>query len=58
MRLLEDGYEAGRVRIQMIQEAEKSIDISYYSIGKGESTDLIMAALLKQLIEASILAFF
>lgn len=47
VRLLEDGYEAGRVRIQMIQESEKSIDIAYYSIGKGESTDLIMAALFK-----------
>ena len=44
--LLEDGYESGRARVQMIQEAEESIDIAYYSIAKGKSTELIMGALI------------
>ncbi|MGE7602364.1 phospholipase D-like domain-containing protein [Peribacillus sp. NPDC097675] len=45
--LLEDGYESGRARIQMIQEAEESIDIAYYSIAKGKSTELILGALIE-----------
>lgn len=43
--LLENGYESGRARMQMIQEAEDSIDIAYYSIAKGKSTELILGAL-------------
>ncbi|MFJ7744573.1 phosphatidylserine/phosphatidylglycerophosphate/cardiolipin synthase family protein [Peribacillus sp. NPDC097295] len=44
--LLEDGYESGRARMQMIQEAEESIDIAYYSIAKGKSTELMLGALI------------
>lgn len=43
--LLENGYESGRARMQMIQEANDSIDIAYYSIAKGKSTELILGAL-------------
>ncbi len=45
--LLEDGYNSGIARIKMIQEARNSIDIAYYSIGKGESTDFVLGALFQ-----------
>ncbi|MGG3942604.1 phospholipase D family protein [Peribacillus psychrosaccharolyticus] len=44
--LLENGYDSGIARIQMIKEAEQSIDIAYYSLGKGETTELFLGALL------------
>ncbi|MGE7118710.1 phospholipase D-like domain-containing protein [Peribacillus sp. NPDC046944] len=44
--LLENGYESGRARMQMIQEATDTIDIAYYSIAKGKSTELILGALI------------
>lgn len=45
--LLEDGYNSGVARIKMIQEARHSIDIAYYALGKGESTELILGALVE-----------
>ncbi|MCM3537355.1 phospholipase D-like domain-containing protein [Priestia endophytica] len=45
--LLEDGYNSGVARIKMIQEARHSIDIAYYALGKGESTELILGALIE-----------
>ncbi|MFD4929489.1 phosphatidylserine/phosphatidylglycerophosphate/cardiolipin synthase family protein [Peribacillus butanolivorans] len=44
--LLENGYESGLARMEMIQDAQNSIDISYYSIGKGESTELLLGAII------------
>ena len=45
--LLENGYFSGLVRMQMIQEARHTIDIAYFSIGKGRSSDLLMGALFE-----------
>ncbi|CAH0294427.1 Cardiolipin synthase C [Peribacillus sp. Bi96] len=45
--LLEDGYESGLARMQMIQDAQHSIDIAYYSISKGETSELLLGALLE-----------
>lgn len=45
--LLENGYDSGKARIQMIKEADQSIDIAYYSLGKGETTELFLGALLE-----------
>ncbi|MES1041368.1 phospholipase D-like domain-containing protein [Peribacillus simplex] len=45
--LLEDGYESGLARMRMIQEAQHSIDIAYYSFGKGKSTELFLGALIE-----------
>ncbi|MGE7879076.1 phospholipase D-like domain-containing protein [Peribacillus muralis] len=45
--LLEDGYESGMARMQMIQEAEDSIDVAYYSIAKGETSELLLGALIE-----------
>ncbi|WP_426250204.1 phospholipase D-like domain-containing protein [Paenibacillus pabuli] len=43
--LLEDGFQSGQVRIQTIREAKTSIDVSYYSIQKGKTSELFFAAL-------------
>ncbi|MCK1992078.1 phospholipase D family protein [Peribacillus muralis] len=45
--LLEDGYQSGLARMQMIQEANQSIDIAYYSIAKGETSELLLGALIQ-----------
>ncbi|WP_285767162.1 phospholipase D family protein [Peribacillus sp. SI8-4] len=45
--LLEDGYESGLARMQMIQEAKQSIDVAYYSIAKGETSELLLGALIE-----------
>ncbi|MFJ7753641.1 phospholipase D-like domain-containing protein [Peribacillus muralis] len=45
--LLEDGYESGMARMQMIQEAKDSIDVAYYSIAKGETSELLLGALIE-----------
>ena len=44
--LLENGYDSGVARIQMIQEAEQSIDIAYFSFGKGKTAELFLGTLL------------
>ncbi len=43
--LLEDGFQSGQVRIQTIREAKTSIDLAYYSIQKGKTSQLFFAAL-------------
>ncbi|MFC9708736.1 phosphatidylserine/phosphatidylglycerophosphate/cardiolipin synthase family protein [Paenibacillus sp. NPDC056933] len=43
--LLEDGFRSGQVRIQTIREATTSIDLTYYSIQKGKTSQLVFAAL-------------
>ncbi|PJN91102.1 phospholipase D-like domain-containing protein [Bacillus sp. mrc49] len=47
VQLLEDGYESGLARMQMIQEAKESIDVAYYSIAKGETSELLLGALIE-----------
>ncbi|MEC0125197.1 phospholipase D-like domain-containing protein [Paenibacillus pabuli] len=43
--LLEDGFQSGQVRIQTIREAKTNIDVAYYSIQKGKTSELFFAAL-------------
>lgn len=44
--LLEDGTEAAKRRINLVENAEKRIDISYYGYHDGLSTDIFTACLL------------
>lgn len=45
--IINDPLEAGVARIKIIENAEENLDISYFSIEKGESPDLFFAALLE-----------
>lgn len=45
--LLDDGFESGQVRLQMIREAKKMIRLSYYSIQKGKTAEWILGALIE-----------
>ncbi|MGE6632263.1 phospholipase D-like domain-containing protein [Bacillus sp. NPDC077027] len=45
--LLDDGFESGQVRMQMIQEAQKMIRLSYYSIQKGKTAEWMLGALFQ-----------
>ncbi|MFB8734790.1 hypothetical protein ACEQPO_15465 [Bacillus sp. SL00103] len=45
--LLDDGFESGQVRVQMIREAKKIIRLSYYSIQKGKTAEWTLGALIE-----------
>ncbi|OPW97629.1 phospholipase D-like domain-containing protein [Bacillus altitudinis] len=45
--LLDDGFESGQVRVQMIREAKKNIRLSYYSIQKGKTAEWVLGALME-----------
>lgn len=45
--LLDDGFESGQVRIQMIREAKKMIRLSYYSVQKGKTAEWVLGALIE-----------
>ena len=45
--LINDPLESGVARIKIIENAKESLDISYFSIEKGESPDLFFGALLE-----------
>ncbi len=38
--LVEDRYYSGLVRVDLIERAEETLDISYYTIHDGISTDI------------------
>lgn len=48
--LLEDGFQSGQVRIQTIREAKTSIDLAYYSIQKGKTSQLFLLLYSMRLI--------
>jgi len=43
--ILDDPIEAGSARIDIIQQAHKTIDVEYYAIQKGDGADLFLALL-------------
>lgn len=45
--LIDDPFESGLARIKVIQNAKKSLDISYYAIHPGTSTDSFFGALIE-----------
>lgn len=45
--LIKDSHEALDIRLAMIQKATESIDMSYYIIQEGETSDQILAELIK-----------
>ena len=45
--LVQDRFQSLATRIQLLDEAEKTIDISYYGIHNGHSSDLFIANILK-----------
>lgn len=45
--LMEDRYYSGLTRVNLIEEAEKSLDISYYTIHEGLSTDIFLGSILE-----------
>ena len=45
--LIEDRYYSGLVRVNIIENAEESLDISYYTIHDGISTDIFLASILE-----------
>lgn len=45
--LLDDGFESGQARIQMIREAKRIIRLSYYSIQKGKTAEWVLGALIE-----------
>ncbi|KMK78317.1 phospholipase D-like domain-containing protein [Alkalihalobacillus pseudalcaliphilus] len=45
--LVQDRVESGLARIQLIQQADKSIDVSSYAIQKGEYADMFVGALFE-----------
>lgn len=47
IRYIDDGKESLKVKIEMIKSAEKEIDLSYYRVSPGKTTDLIMGALVQ-----------
>ncbi|KIL21180.1 hypothetical protein B4134_1941 [Bacillus safensis] len=45
--LLDDGFESGQARIQMIRESKRMIRLSYYSIQKGKTAEWVLGALIE-----------
>jgi len=45
--LIEDRYYSGLVRVDLIENAEETLDISYYTIHDGISTDIFLASILE-----------
>ena len=45
--LIEDRYYSGLVRLDIIENAEETLDISYYTIHDGISTDIFLASLIE-----------
>lgn len=45
--LVEDGYYSGLVRVNLIEKAEETLDISYYTIQDGVSTDIFLGSILE-----------
>lgn len=45
--LIESGEDAIFVRLNMLENAKHSIDISYYTLTEGRSVDLVLASLLE-----------
>lgn len=46
VELIETGKDAGLVRLNLIANAEESIDISYFTFKEGMSTDVILGSIL------------
>jgi len=44
--LLEDRYESGIARINLIENAEETLDVAYYTIHEGVSTNVFLGSLL------------
>ncbi len=44
--LIEDRYYSGLVRVNLIENAEETLDISYYTIHDGISTDIFLGSIL------------
>ncbi len=47
MALIEDRYYSGLVRVDLIERAEETLDISYYTIHDGISTDIFLGSILE-----------
>lgn len=45
--LVEDRYYSGLVRIDLIERAEETLDISYYTIHDGVSTDIFLGSIIE-----------
>lgn len=45
--LIEDSYDAGISRIHLIENAEKTLDIAYYTIHKGMSSDIFFGKIIE-----------
>ena len=45
--LVEDRYYSGLVRVNLIENAEETLDISYYTIHDGISTDIFLGSILE-----------
>ncbi|NMB07247.1 MAG: hypothetical protein GX981_02520 [Tissierellia bacterium] len=45
--LIEDRYYSGLVRVDLIERAEETLDISYYTIHDGISTDIFLGSILE-----------
>ncbi len=45
--LVEDRYYSGLVRVDLIEKAEETLDISYYTIHEGVSTDIFLGSILE-----------
>lgn len=45
--LIEDRYYSGLTRVNLIEGAEKTLDISYYTIHEGVSTDIFLGSILE-----------
>ncbi|MDF7822703.1 hypothetical protein P4B35_01655 [Pontiellaceae bacterium B12227] len=44
-RILDDPIEAGAARIDIIQQAQETIDVEYYAIKEGKAADLFFGLL-------------
>ncbi|WP_353893118.1 phosphatidylserine/phosphatidylglycerophosphate/cardiolipin synthase family protein [Proteinivorax hydrogeniformans] len=45
--LVEDRYQSGLTRLDLISNAEKSLDISYYTLHEGTSLDIFLASIIE-----------
>lgn len=45
--LIEDRYYSGLVRVNLIENAEETLDISYYTIHEGVSTDIFLGSIIE-----------
>lgn len=45
--LIEDRYYSGLARVDLIEEAKESLDISYYTLHRGRSTDIFLGSILE-----------